>query len=502
VQGRQLVLAVNDRDAAYPVTIDPIITSQEAKLTAGDGAQGDQFGWSVSLSGDGNTALVGARLDDTTAGMNAGSAYVFVRNGNAWSQQAKLTADDGATNDAFGTSISVSRDGNTALVGAHMHDTTMGTDAGSAYVFVRNGNAWSQQAKLTASDGAHLAFFGWSVSVSGDGNTVMVGADQSDRSPTKQDTGSAYVFVRSGSAWSQQAQLTASDGEMDDHFGYSVSLSGDGTTALVGAHWGRATPGLSAGSAYVFERSGSGWSQQAKLTASDGAQGDQFGDSVSLSGNGNTALVGADRDATTMGTAAGSAYVFVRNGNAWSQQAHLTASDGAALHQFGYSVSASRDGNTALVGRAGGGAYVFVRNGDAWSQQARLTASDSAAVGSFGCSVSVSEDASAALVGACRDGLPVGIQLGSAYVVRFPELVQDYNRQTAALLAGGAVRLTYLGLPGTNYVLDRTFDLTPIVIWTPQATNAADSGGSVVFTNAPRPTNNYWRVRASTSSSK
>jgi hypothetical protein len=330
------------------VTIDPLITNEQVKLTASDGARHDDFGRSVALSGD--TALVGAK-DAAAAGVDGGSAYVFVRSGTTWSEQAKLTASDAADNDHFGSSVAVS--GDTAVVGAKDADAA-GSFSGSAYVFVRSGTTWSQQAKLRASDAERNQSFGVSVAVLGD--TALVGAsDDDDAGP---GSGSAYVFVRSGTTWSQQAKLRASDAAAFDRFGWSVALSGD--TALVGAS-DDDDDGNVSGSAYVFVRSGTTWSQQAKLRASDAAALDRFGFSVAVSGD--TALVGVSL--VDDSGFSGSAYAFVRNGTTWSQQAKLTPSDPTVFDRFGLSVAVS--GHTALVGAhennapafESGSAYVF-----------------------------------------------------------------------------------------------------------------------------------------------
>ena len=272
-------------------------------LAAGDGAPGDQFGFSVALSGD--TALVGAFVDDTPAGAGAGSVYVFTRSGMAWLLQAKLTAGDGAANDRFGVSVALS--GDTALVGAPGDDTPAGANAGSAYVFTRSGTLWSQQQRLNADDGAANDGFGSSVALSGD--TALMGAPF-DNTSAGADAGSAYVFTRSGSLWSQQQRLEAGDGAADAEFGSSVALSGD--TALVGALFDDTSTGADTGSAYVFVR-GAIWFQQAKLTAGDGAVNDQFGYSVALSGD--TALIGAygDDGAVTGNLDVGSAYLYTDN---------------------------------------------------------------------------------------------------------------------------------------------------------------------------------------------
>src|SRR6266540_5013339 len=164
LDGETIVLRVRDAGARYPITIDPLVAGQEAKLTASDRAASDLFGFSVAL--DGGTAVVGAEADDTPGGVDAGSAYVFVRSGTTWTQQQQLTASDGAPSDEFGVSVAV--DGDTAVVGAYAHDTPGGTRAGSAYVFVRSGTTWTQQQQLTASDGAPADRFGFSVAVDGD----------------------------------------------------------------------------------------------------------------------------------------------------------------------------------------------------------------------------------------------------------------------------------------------------------------------------------------------
>ncbi|MBI1317327.1 MAG: hypothetical protein GC168_00070 [Candidatus Hydrogenedens sp.] len=277
--------------SAYVFVRSGGVWTQQQKLTASDAAANDNFGYNVSVSGD--TALVGAIRDDD-AGIDSGSAYVYVRSGGVWTQQQKLTASDAAANDNFGYSVSVS--GDTALLGAAGDDSARG----SAYVYARIGGVWAQQQKLTASDAAASDLFGYSVSVSGD--TAVLGAIRVDDGGT--DAGSAYVYVRSGGVWTQQQKLTASDAAANDWFGYSVSVSGD--TTVLGALRDD-DGGSDSGSAYVYVRSGGVWTQQQKLSASDAAGGDGFGSSVSVSGD--AALVGANGD-DDGGVNSGSAYVF------------------------------------------------------------------------------------------------------------------------------------------------------------------------------------------------
>ncbi|MCZ6739421.1 MAG: PKD domain-containing protein [Actinobacteria bacterium] len=289
-----LAVAVGGLVAAGPSARAAVSSTQQVKLTAADATADDRFGVSVAISGD--TVVVGAVFDDD-AGLSSGSAYVFVRSGTTWSEQAKLTASDATAFDFFGFSVAIS--GDTALVGAE-NDDDAGPQSGSAYVFTRSGATWTQQAKLTAADATADDQFGFSVAISGD--TALVGVHfDDDAGPS---SGSAYVFTRSGATWIQQAKLTAADAAAFDEFGVSVAISDD--TAVVGAHFD-GDAGFVSGSAYVFTRSGATWIQQAKLTASDAAGGNRFGASVVISGD--TVVVGAASD-DDAGDRSGSAYVF------------------------------------------------------------------------------------------------------------------------------------------------------------------------------------------------
>ncbi len=399
----EITIVVDDAQATYPLAIDPLVWLEQAKLTASDGAEYDFFGMSVSLSGD--TALVGA--DSSTVGgqVHQGSAYVFVRNGPTWTEQAKLVASDGAISDFFGCSVALDVD--TALVGA-CRDYAGPNANGSVYVFVRSGTTWTQQQRLVRSDGGWDEAFGYSLSLSGD--TALVGAYLDDIGNGKQ--GSAYVFVRNGTTWTEQAKLIASDGTAGDEFGQSVSIAGD--TVLVGSPFSDIGSNTNEGAAYVFMRSGTTWTEQEKLVPSDGAAFDLFGQSVALAGD--MALVGANWHDLKAGmdTNEGSAYVFVRNGMTWAEQAKLVASDGAPKDHFGVAVSLSAD--TALVAARNNedSAYVFVRNGTTWTEQQKLLASDGSVDGAFGTSVSLSGHT--AVVGDGFGDVGANLNQGSAYV--------------------------------------------------------------------------------------
>jgi len=347
--------------AAYIFTKSGSTWTQQAKIQASDKEANDRFGYQVSISNDGNTAIISAYLEDT-GGSTVGAVYIFTRSGSTWTQQAKIQASDKQANDRFGTSVSIADDGNTAIVGAGNEDTSA-SNAGAVYIFTRSGSTWTQQAKIQASDPQAEDKFGNSSFISGDGDTVIVGAEGEDTGGTS--AGAAYIFTRSGSTWTQQAKIQSDDIQASDIFGWSVSISGDGNTAIVGAR-AEDTTADNAGAAYIFTRSGSTWSQQAKIQASDAQYQDYFGYDVSITGDGDTAIIGAYLE-DTGGSAAGAAYIFTRSGSTWSQQAKIQASDKQSGDRFGLPVSIADEGS-AIVGSYledtggsnAGSAYIFV----------------------------------------------------------------------------------------------------------------------------------------------
>lgn len=422
--------------------ITPLMIAQTAYVKARDTRTGDKMGSSVAVSG--NTLVVGAG-----AAPNGGKAYVFVRDTNtgSWNQQAVLMASNAEEGDAFGA---VAISGDTIVIGAPTEDSAATgvngdeTDnsadrAGAAYVFQRTGTVWSQQAYLKASNSGSSDHFGIAVSISGD--TIVVGAFGEKSSATgvngdgsnnsASSAGAAYVFQRSGTTWAQQAYLKASNTDAGDQFGHAVAISGDSVivgslaedSAATGVNGdGSDNSSQASGAAYVFQRSGGAWSQQAYLKASNTGAGDIFGTSVAIFGD--TVVVGArfegsdargiDGDGDNDGAnRSGAAYVFQRSGGLWTQQAYLKAWNTGALDTFGISVSITND--LLIVGAAGedsaatgingddndsalgaGSAYLFKRSGTSWGQQAYLKASNTGASDSFGLSVAVSANTIAA----------------------------------------------------------------------------------------------------------
>jgi len=400
----------------------------QAVLTASDGADEDQFGNAVAISGD--TVVVGAYGEDGMRGDDRGAAYVFERNqggADAWDEVTKLTAWDAGNLDYFGDSVAIDVD--TIVVGAWGEDGA-GSDRGAAYVFERNrggADGWGGARKLTAFDAENNDSFGNAVAISGD--TIVAGAPWEDGAGS--DRGSAYLFVIGGGRWLEIANPHASDAGDEDRFGNAVAISGD--TAVVGADWWEGASGFNIGAAYVLERNEDGvdgWGQVKRLLAADGASGDWFGNAVAISGD--TIVVGAFSEEGA-GFDRGAAYVFERNydrvnpgvplAENWGEVAKLTASDAGDIDNFGFSVGISDDTivvgapyEEGSVGAERGAAYIFTRNEggrDNWGQVKKLLASDERSNAYFGWSVAISGDT--VVVGAYRDGAS-GSELGAAYI--------------------------------------------------------------------------------------
>lgn len=397
VQKQQLLLHVDDANAQYPLTVDPVV--QLAKLSASDGTTGAWLGYSIAISG--STIVVGA--PQATIGSNTyqGAAYVFVEPKAGWMnmpQTAKLTASDGGPYNYFGDSVSI--DGSTIVVGAM--DATIGSNQGqgAAYVFVQPSGGWAngtETAKLTASDGGLDDFLGYSVSVSG--STVVVGEPHATVN-SNFDQGAAYVYVEPSGGWvgsTETAKLT-SNGVTGDQFGQSVSING--STIAIGAPYVAVGGKYAQGAAYVFTEPAGGWvdmTPTAELTVASGPGGEYFGSSIATSGS---AVVAGAPGANSF---AGAAYVFAMPAGGWAdmtQTGTLTASAGIADDLLGSSVSIS--GTTivagaehAIIGSAtwAGAAYMFVMPSGGWkdmTQNSRLVISHGSAYTDFGAAISIS----------------------------------------------------------------------------------------------------------------
>jgi hypothetical protein len=382
-----IAITIDDATARYPLIVDPILAAaQEAELMASDTATNAELGGSVALDATGTRAVVGAQ-DHAS---NTGAVYVFVRTGTSWAQEALLTASDAATGNSFGCAVAIDATGTRIVVGAYGRSSL----TGAAYVFVRTGTSWAQEAELTARGGDTFDRFGSSVAIDAMGIRALVGAEGRSAETGFGNTGAAYVFVRTATSWAQESELTASDAAGNASFGHAVAIDSTGARGIFGA------PGHAsgAGAAYVFSRVGSNWTQDAELVAPDGAANDSFGASVAIGAT--RALVGAPLHASNTGAA----YAFAEMATSWTLEAEVTASDGAANDRFGDAVALDATGARGLVGAGGastaGAAYVIMRAGTSWTQQLELTASDRIANDDFGSAVALDSMGMRALVGA------------------------------------------------------------------------------------------------------
>jgi hypothetical protein len=386
---------------ASPTSAAEPSETPEAPQAEFTGAVG--YGIAVAMSTDGSTAVVG-QLGDSTFTDVPGVAHIYTSDGADWTQQAELTASDPSYDNLFGNAVAVSADGNTVIVG-DPGECGYGLDNcehGAAYVFTRSDSTWTQQAELHGGPG-----FGGAVALSGDGNTALVGAGMSGYYGffySADGNAQPTVFSRSGTVWTEQATLSASGASGHfDNLGHALALSANGHTALVGDP----TQNEEAGAAYVFTGSGSTWTQQAELTGSDELQGWHFGASVALSASGQTAIVGAPAPG------AGSAYVFADSGSSWTQQSELTPDDAEVKSfdgWFGDAVALDSEGNVALVGAPWaeedfGAVYAFAGEESNWAQLGEFVLANATPYDYFGDAVALNGEGNVALIGRYDPGV-------------------------------------------------------------------------------------------------
>jgi hypothetical protein len=471
-------------------------------FACGGGNQG-HTGTSIALSGDANTMAVGAPFESGgSRGVNgnqsdnsmyaAGAVYVYARQGQSWTQQAYVKASNPGQNDHFGSSVALSRDGNTMAVAAHweasaatgingnQNDDSI-PQAGAVYVFTRTGTTWTQQAYIKASNTGSAAQgdgdqFGFSLALSGDGNTLAAGAITEDSAAhqingiqnddTAQSAGAVYLFSRTGTTWTQQAYIKSANQDAGDLLGFSVALSFDGNT-LAAAAFNESGSGRGinppddnksqgSGALYVFTRQNGAWSQEAYIKASRGETSDGFGFATSISADGNTVAVGSGDEACLTpgidppgcaddappGRGAniwvGAAYVFVRNGTTWSEQSFIKAPNARPYNSFGVRLALSGDGNALAVtsylednaghgvrppqvqqfliqeifnawrehrneAEESGAAYLFTRSGNKWTAGAYIKSDNNDAGDEFGSAVAISGDGHMMIVGAHQE---------------------------------------------------------------------------------------------------
>lgn len=369
--------STDSRDAnlgasASALSIDPRFVEHQ-QLEPSDDDTARTFGSAVAVSGD--IAIVGSEYHDHLGMADTGAAYIFERSGNLWSEKQELIPKGLKAEDRLGVSVAI--DAETALVGAFWDDDK-GSNAGAAYVFVRDGSVWSEQQKLTAATSAALG-----LSVALDGDSAIVGSPGESS-----QAGAAYVFVRSGTSWTLQKKLVASDAEASDQFGFAVDIKGD--AAIIGAFgYDRDANDMtrSFGAAYVYTRSGSEWTEQAKLLPLAPRDSTQFGMAVQI--DGDTAAVGAPAEGNELPGKPGAAYVFENTDGIWTQTQKLSAAGITTVNWFGRRLAL--EGDRLVIGAPSeanmqGVAYLFTRSISTWAQTQKLEGSKKNSAGSVGLS--------------------------------------------------------------------------------------------------------------------
>jgi hypothetical protein len=396
---------------------------QAVKICPEDGVAGDEFGVFVSISG--NYALIGAcaaKVEDVACG----AAYVFKNESGNWVQQAKFVPDVPDNDDMFGKILKM--DGDYALVTAY-NDDDMGNNAGAAYIYKRmTDDNWAFQDKLYAADAAAFDIFGVAADINGD--RAIVGAFGDDDNGFF--SGSAYVFVRQGDEWVQEAKLLPSDGDTDDKFGRSVAISED-FAVVCGVL--DDDNGEESGSVYIFRRNGSVWNQEVKITASDGAANDRFGRSISIAGD-YVAISAAQKDEHGL-DGSGSAYVFKYEDGQWIQQSKLVPDDLGEGDLMGYCIASNEDFvaisahlNDEMAPDAGA-FYLFHRNGDQWSEAAKVTAEVPHEMDHFGICVDISGNT--LICGAPLDQSEEGVECGTVYLYDLQQYVAVQEVEVEAM---------------------------------------------------------------------
>lgn len=394
---------------------------EEAKLIASDKAANDAFGQAVAIDDTGTRVVVGCPNDDGTLSANVGSVYIFLRTGTTWAQEAHLIQSSVLELSIFaGFSVAIDATGTRVVAGAY----GLTTSQGGCYIYIRSGTTWTLETTLKASDATNSDRLGYSVSCDSTCTWVAAGTPQRKVS-TATNAGSVVLFHRTGTTWSASIRITTSDFAGSDFFGWSVAINGNGDRLIAGAYLADPSSTTGAGAAYVFTRSGTSWTQEAKLVASDRVANFQFGYSVSMNQDGSRVIVGANNATTDIYLNAGAAYIFQRTGVTWVQSARLNPYDHGSGDQFGSSVSMNNLGDKVMVGAmtadpggttTAGETYVFTLTKGLWNLDAKLIASDKAASDNYGGSVSISGEGGRGVVGANAEDPGNTNNAGCAYV--------------------------------------------------------------------------------------
>ncbi len=473
-------IGTTNSNSQFSITSNGVPNVQQGNKLVGSGSTGiSQQAYSLALSADGSTAIVGAKGDNN----DQGAAWIFVRTGTTWSQQGNKLVGTGSIGEAAqGVSVAISADGNTAIVGGNLDNNGIG----AAWIFVRNGITWSQQGnKLVGSGFTGSSNQGFSVSISANGNTAIIGGSKDDS-----NIGAVWVFTKTGITWGQLGNKLVGTGFIGESYqGYSTGISADGNTIIVGGQFDN----YGQGAAWIFARTGNLWTQQGVKLVGTGASSAIQGCSVSLSADGNTAIVGGQFDYPS-----GAAWVFTRIGNTWSQQGtKLVGTNAIGSSQQGQCARLSADGNTAIIGgykdnSHTGAAWIFKRSGTNWSQQGnKLIGTGISGISQQGWSVAISADGKTILVGGNQDN-----SIGATWVFISPPVLPVTFTSIKAYEKNKGIQVDWQVTHQINLQEYEVEKSENGIHFKTIETLAANNAGSYSFFDEKCLNNNFYRIKA------
>jgi uncharacterized protein (DUF1800 family) len=391
----------------------------------------DEFGYSVSITSTGDRVIIGARYEDTGAS-NTGSVYIYSRSGTTWTLEQEINNPSPVATDFFGYSVSISSTGDRGIIGARYEDT--GADAaGSVYIYSRSGTTWTLEQEINNPSPVSGDNFGILVSMDATGDRVIIGAHNEDTGAT--DTGSAYIYSRSGTTWTLEQEINNPSPVSGDYFGYSVSINATGDRVIIGAYF-EDTGATNAGSAYIYSRSDTTWTLEQEINNPSPVDYDNFGFSVAIDSTGDRVIIGAYYESTGA-TGAGSAYIYSRSGTVWTLEQEINNPSPVSNDYFGWSVAINSTGDRVIISAsyedtgasAAGSAYIYSRSGTTWTLEREINNPSPVASDQFGFSVSINSTGDRVIIGAHLEDTGA-LHTGAVYIY---DLVNTTDLKVQAL---------------------------------------------------------------------
>jgi type IV secretory pathway ATPase VirB11/archaellum biosynthesis ATPase len=404
-------------ESTYPALVNRLAYSSlwgnlEQEINNPSPVDYDSFGYSVAIDSTGDRVIIGAQNENTGAA-DAGSVYIYSRSGTVWTLEREINNPSPVSADYFGISVAIDATGDRVVIGAY-RENTGATDAGSAYIYSRSGTVWTLEREINNPSPVASDFFGFSVSINGTGDRVIIGAYQEDTGAV--NAGSAYIYSRSGTTWTLEQEINNPSPVATDWFGTSVCINSTGDRVIIGAD-ATNTGALNAGSAYIYSRSGTVWTLEQAIHNPSPMADDYFGWAVSINSTGDRVIIGAYNE-DTGATDAGSVYIYSRSGTVWTLEQEINNPSPMADDYFGDSVSINSTGDRVIIGADGedtgasaaGSAYIYSRSGTTWTLEQEINNPSPREGASFSFSVAIDSTGDKVIIGA------YGGTAGSVYI--------------------------------------------------------------------------------------